>query len=1283
MTCPAATELSDAATDPALHDELSDCTACSGDLVSPPGASACGATCPAGSYADSGGCTICPPGAYSGDDAASCTACPSGKYLVDAALTVGAHDAVEDCVDCAVGKFLADSAADSAAHDSDSKCINCSAGKYAAATGTAACTDCPVGTFSTDAATDSALHDAVEDCSVCGRGTYADATGTVTCSVCKGGSYLEDDATAADLHDVDTDCTKCDAGESIEDDGVDSDNHFGPDNCEVCGAGKYFDAADFGPCTVCPAGKALSDQGQNPDLHNSAEDCFVCPSGTYNPATELGEAGETSMICFSCPLGKYIDATGSIAESDCAMCGLNYHVVGNACVECASGERNWAGDDPAGDDTACWSGCDGYSAAATASSASELQTAIDGATTGSVCVEVTDDFTVTTEITVAAAQKVKIYTTERRTISAADGSATRLFSIAGDGTHWDLSGILDLSGLTLTGGLLTGSVADTSGGAGILNNGGNLYVTDCIISSNTASGSGAGLKNAMGSAVVAGCAFTGNLAGQDGLSYYGQQGGGGVYNGGPGLWGSAQQYPAAFLEVTDSTFEQNQANVQGGGLDNRGTATLTRCSFTDNEANPRGSGTGSNGGGIRNEGDLTLSGCYFYDNWEGEFFSGPHNVDISSVNTLVCGCGAGSEEVTEGDAVGTTGDSGCSNCNKCVAGSSSAGDGPCVVCASNFYVDLVGATECTACGVNTSIDDDAGDAALHDEVTDCAAPTESPTSSPTIAPTTNPTQQPTLFCHWCADPADFNGAAMYDDPNFGMERTCQAGLDAWSGVPSDWVSDWSPSCEELQGSMLGMNGCCAPPTGAPTSSPTAGATDSPTISPTDSATADPCSASEDPCCGWTGGDSGTEPCPHNAGPWTCTEAFSLFTGNSAACPKQCSSDDNDENGLPHCTPGQPEQSPETCGTDECAEQIRKMAENVDALVAGFLTCEGDNIGLQVYGQVGAGYIMIMMDDLATKCGLLDVVTVEIEEGTCAFGVSNLMKLDEYCPRSCSTEANDGDDVRECDAGEEEHQEAVCGTDACETAMNELLVPGTLDKTIAAVMTCEDDSPLAGYKQYVSMGVGYLEIVIKGRLGDCGFEGYDTEDMYACMKGCTPDDRRRLEGMMTCEAIQAVTECAQQETHCGTDNAMVNHVLDMYHSCACGQDMAACAELDDGGGDGDGSCGDDEAKLAADSLGAVANCTAGFAMFFPDKDCKNDGALVAMGAPEGWFAGLCKKTCGYCEDEGDHHEPENPFGHPDQDSGDKYNCMCEAFGGTSEGAEGWKEDRWINDHEVSR
>ena len=40
-------------------------------------------------------------------------------------------------------------------------------------------------------------------------------------------------------------------------------------------------------------------------------------------------------------------------------------------------------------------------------------------------------------------------------------------------------------------------------------------------------------------------------------------------------------------------------------------------------------------------------------------------------------------------------------------------------------------------------------------------------------------------------------------------------------------------------------------------------------------------------------------------------------------------------------------------------------------------------------------------------------------------------------------------------------------------------------------------------------------------------------------------------------------------------------------------------------------------------------------------------------------------------------PECQTAHPDQNAGDKYDCMCEAFGGTAEGAEGWMNDRWVD------
>ena len=53
------------------------------------------------------------------------------------------------------------------------------------------------------------------------------------------------------------------------------------------------------------------------------------------------------------------------------------------------------------------------------------------------------------------------------------------------------------------------------------------------------------------------------------------------------------------------------------------------------------------------------------------------------------------------------------------------------------------------------------------------------------------------------------------------------------------------------------------------------------------------------------------------------------------------------------------------------------------------------------------------------------------------------------------------------------------------------------------------------------------------------------------------------------------------------------------------------------------CKDDDAKLMADSEGHLTSCTQNRAY------CTNDAALVATGAPEGWFGATCRATCGLC------------------------------------------------------
>jgi len=125
---------------------------------------------------------------------------------------------------------------------------------------------------------------------------------------------------------------------------------------------------------------------------------------------------------------------------------------------------------------------------------------------------------------------------------------------------------------------------------------------------------------------------------------------------------------------------------------------------------------------------------------------------------------------------------------------------------------------------------------------------------------------------------------------------------------------------------------------------------------------------------------------------TCMEAYVLFAEVQSSCPHQC--DEDGQGDLPACSDGQPSRAPETCGTTACADGIMQVLENLDAMIAGWLTCVGDYAGIQAYGQMGADYWKTLMNEIVNDCGLSDAVTVEFEKGTCAFGVDNISKLDQ-------------------------------------------------------------------------------------------------------------------------------------------------------------------------------------------------------------------------------------------------------------------------------------------------
>jgi hypothetical protein len=120
------------------------------------------------------------------------------------------------------------------------------------------------------------------------------------------------------------------------------------------------------------------------------------------------------------------------------------------------------------------------------------------------------------------------------------GGQSRVFQVDGGVSA-------SLSGLTISGG-------SAPFGGGVYDTGGNLTITDCTVSGNSASYIGGGLYNLAGTVNLTGCTISGNSAGIIG---------GGLEN----------STFATLLTLTGCTVSGNSANV-GGGLSNYATVTI-------------------------------------------------------------------------------------------------------------------------------------------------------------------------------------------------------------------------------------------------------------------------------------------------------------------------------------------------------------------------------------------------------------------------------------------------------------------------------------------------------------------------------------------------------------------------------------------------------------------------------------------------------------------------------------------------------------------------------------
>ena len=121
------------------------------------------------------------------------------------------------------------------------------------------------------------------------------------------------------------------------------------------------------------------------------------------------------------------------------------------------------------------------------------------------------------------------------------------------------------------------SVSNNTGswGAGISNWGGTLTVNASTVSGNTATNSGGGLLNKDGGSMVVenGSVISGNSA---------------QWEGGISNWGGSD------LTVTDSVISTNTATVNGGGIGNLGTMTVTGSALLGNTATGEGDAVYSN-----------------------------------------------------------------------------------------------------------------------------------------------------------------------------------------------------------------------------------------------------------------------------------------------------------------------------------------------------------------------------------------------------------------------------------------------------------------------------------------------------------------------------------------------------------------------------------------------------------------------------------------------------------------------------------------------------------------
>ena len=178
-----------------------------------------------------------------------------------------------------------------------------------------------------------------------------------------------------------------------------------------------------------------------------------------------------------------------------------------------------------------------------------------------------------------------------------EGSGAGIFNLGEDGT------------ITVENSTITGNSADLADGGGIHNGSGSVEINNCTIIGNDAVGNGGGIYNGTGTVTIQ----TGSTIGEVGTGNTAGTFGGGIFNDGGTVTidgstvsGNDAANGCGIYNMENSTLSVqngslisgNSSCTHGGGIHNKGNATINNSTISENN--------GGNGGGIFNEATLNI-----------------------------------------------------------------------------------------------------------------------------------------------------------------------------------------------------------------------------------------------------------------------------------------------------------------------------------------------------------------------------------------------------------------------------------------------------------------------------------------------------------------------------------------------------------------------------------------------------------------------------------------------------------------------------------------------------